>query len=148
MPHAVTASSPEALARMKRQVRRDTRPELALRKHLHAAGLRYRVDFKPLPDMRRKADIVFTRAKVAVYVHGCFWHRCPLHATRPKSNAAWWEEKLSRNVERDADTRQQLEAAGWVVVEVWEHEAPKDAARRVQDVVADRRAARAARAEE
>jgi DNA mismatch endonuclease (patch repair protein) len=85
--------------------------------------------------VRRKADVVFTRAKVAVYVHGCFWHRCPVHATRPKANAEWWAEKLARNVERDADTRRLLQNAGWTVIEVWEHEEPARAAAKIRGVV-------------
>jgi DNA mismatch endonuclease (patch repair protein) len=109
---------------MQRQRRRDTEPELALRRELHRRGLRYRIDASVLPGQRRRADIVFMSAKVAVFVHGCFWHGCPEHGTRPKANAEWWADKLDRNMARDAETRQQLEAAGWCVVEVWEHEEP------------------------
>src|SRR5688572_29323562 len=105
------ASTPGVASRMARQVRRDTKPEVELRRLLHAAGLRYRVDYRPLPELRRKADIVFRGAKVAVFVHGCFWHRCPAHGTAPRANAGWWDEKLSRNVERDRETRIALEAA-------------------------------------
>ena len=123
---------------MARQVRRDTKPEVELRRLLHAAGLRYRVDYRPLPELRRKADIVFRGAKLAVFVHGCFWHRCPAHGTAPRANAGWWDEKLSRNVERDRETRIALEAAGWAVVEVWEHESPSSAADRVKAALVDR----------
>src|SRR3954452_7484855 len=122
MGKAPAPSSPEALARMKRQARRDTKPELALRKALFAKGLRYRVDHKPLAGMRQRADVVFTRAKVAVFVHGCFWHACPVHGTQPKANAAWWADKLAANVARDADTRRRLEDACWDVVTLWEHD--------------------------
>ncbi len=124
---------------MAKQVRRDTKPEVELRRLLHAAGLRYRVDYRPLPELRRKADIVFRGAKLAVFVHGCFWHRCPVHATSPKANAQWWDEKLSRNVARDRDTRAALEAAGWAVIELWEHESPDIGAQRVIKALADRR---------
>src|SRR5438128_1103917 len=124
MSRTPTASSPQALARMKRQARRDTKPEIALRKALFAGGLRYRVDYKPLPGMRQRADVVFTRAKVAVFVHGCFWHACPVHGTQPKANAAWWADKLAANVTRDAQTHQRLEDAGWDVVTLWEHDDP------------------------
>ena len=123
---------------MARQVRRDTKPEVELRRLLHRAGLRYRVDYRPLPELRRKADIVFRGAKLAVFVHGCFWHRCPAHGTAPRANAGWWDEKLSRNVERDQETRVALEAAGWAVVEVWEHESPGSAADRVMAALVDR----------
>ena len=107
--------------RMMRQARRDTAPELALRRALHARGVRYRVDF-PIPRMpRRRADIVLTKARIAVFVDGCFWHSCPVHATFPAANAAWWREKLARNVERDRETDLHLIALGWVVLRYWEH---------------------------
>ena len=81
---------------------------------------------------------MFSGAKVAVFVHGCFWHRCPEHATKAKANEQWWADKLRRNVERDRDTRRQLEAAGWSVVEVWEHEDPLIVADNVAAMVHDR----------
>ncbi|MGN7133788.1 very short patch repair endonuclease [Rhodococcoides corynebacterioides] len=126
-------------ARLSKQRRRDTKPELALRRLLHAAGLRYRVDCAPLPGMRRRADVVFTRARVAVYVDGCFWHSCPVHATRPRNNAQWWADKLAANVARDRDTDGRLADAGWTVVRIWEHEDPAAAAEKVITTVrADR----------
>lgn len=120
---------------MQRQARRDTKPELALRRELWSRGLRYRVDIAPLPKMRRRADVVFTKAKVAVYVDGCFWHSCPEHATVPKSNRHWWVEKLAANVRRDRDTDQQLRESGWEVARVWEHEDPVAAADVVEQLV-------------
>jgi DNA mismatch endonuclease (patch repair protein) len=120
---------------MKRQARRDTRPELALRRELHRSGLRYRVDRKVLPGVNRRADVVFLGARVAVFVDGCFWHSCPQHATQPKANSDWWSEKLARNVLRDRETDQRLEAAGWAVVRVWEHEDPRPAAGRIRDLI-------------
>lgn len=116
---------------MQRQARRDTAPELALRRELWRRGLRYRVDVAPIRG-RRRADVVFTRAKVAVYVDGCFWHRCPLHVTTPKTNQEWWTAKLDANVARDRATDENLSAAGWTVVRVWEHEEPTAAASRVE----------------
>lgn len=103
---------------------RDTGPELAVRKILHAHGLRYRVDLAPGRDKRRRADIVFTRQKVAVFIDGCFWHGCPEHATIPKTHADYWVPKLERNKQRDAETNAELEAGGWVVLRFWEHEDP------------------------
>lgn len=101
---------------------RDTGPEMAVRRALHARGLRYRVDH-PLPfDRRRRADIVFTRAKVAVFIDGCFWHGCPEHGTTPRTNTAFWAAKIARNRERDEDTTGRLEALGWTVLRFWEHE--------------------------
>ncbi|MFF2371638.1 very short patch repair endonuclease [Agromyces sp. NPDC058110] len=104
--------------------RRDTTTELAVRKLLHARGLRYRVDFPPVPGLRRRADIVFTRARIAVFIDGCFWHGCPEHATQPKRNSDYWEPKLAANVARDRDTDGRLDEAGWRVLRFWEHIAP------------------------
>ena len=115
--------------------RRDTLPELAIRSELHRRGLRFRVDRAPLPGLRSRADIVFGPARVAVYVDGCFWHSCPEHGTRPKANAEWWEQKLKRNQERDAETGRALREQGWEVVRVWEHENPVEAADRVEEEV-------------
>ncbi|WP_328408124.1 very short patch repair endonuclease [Nocardia sp. NBC_00403] len=122
-------------ARMARQRRSGTKPELALRRELHRRGLRYFVDRAPLPGQRRRADLVFPRLRVAVYVDGCFWHRCPQHATDPKNNAEWWAQKLLGNVERDRATDSALAAAGWQVIRVWEHEDAVTAANRVQTVI-------------
>ena len=123
---------------MRTQARRDTKPELALRCELWRRGLRYRVDRPPIAGMRRRADLVFPRQRVAVFVDGCFWHRCPEHSTNPKANREWWIEKLDRNVARDRDTNRQLVEAGWSVVRVWEHEPPTDAADRVEQAVRSR----------
>lgn len=128
MPRGPQPSSPEALRRMQRQRRADTKPELALRKELHRRGLRYRVDVRVLPGLRRRADIVFPGRRVAVFVDGCFWHACPEHGTSPKANAAWWRDKLKGNVQRDRDTDRRLEEAGWTPVRIWEHEDPGRAA--------------------
>lgn len=100
---------------------RDTTPELAVRRLLHAAGLRYRVDYAPLGG-RRRADIVFTRRRIAVFIDGCFWHGCPEHATAPKTNAGYWGPKLERNIVRDRETDASLLDAGWLVLRFWEHE--------------------------
>lgn len=116
---------------MKGNRKRDTRPELALRSELHRRGLRYRVDQKPLKALRCKADIVFRRQKVAVFMDGCFWHGCPAHGTSPKTNASYWSAKLARNMERDRFNNAALSEAGWAVVRVWEHETPADAAERI-----------------
>lgn len=132
-------SSAVVRRRMQQQRRRDTRPEMALRRALHAAGLRYRVERPVIPGMRRRADIVFGPAKVAVFVDGCFWHVCPQHATAPKSNADWWRRKLEGNRERDRDTDRLLLAQGWLPVRVWEHEDMAEAAVRVAEAVRRRR---------
>lgn len=134
-------SSELASQRMRNTPTRDTPAELAIRRLLHARGLRYRVDVRPEKSLRRKADIVFRPAKVAVFVDGCFWHRCPTHGSAPKANATWWREKLRANVERDRDTDTRLEEAGWVVVRVWEHDDPTQAADVIARVVDERRRA-------
>lgn len=126
---------------MQAQRTRDTAPELAVRRILHAHGLRYRVDRAPLPELRRRADLVFGPSRVAVYVDGCFWHGCPEHGTEPRANAEWWRDKLARNRARDADTDLRLAEAGWLVVRVWEHEDPQAVAGRVMDLVRSRRGA-------
>jgi DNA mismatch endonuclease (patch repair protein) len=118
---------------------RDTKPELALRKRLHALGLRYRVCARPIPEVRSTADIVFRSARVAVEVRGCFWHGCPEHYRAPAANATYWSEKVQRNMRRDAENEQRLQDAGWLPVSVWEHEDPHAAAARVADVVLERR---------
>ena len=109
---------------MSRQRTRDTGPELAVRQRLHALGYRYRVDHRPQPDLRARGDLVFTRARVVVFVDGCFWHRCPRHATSPRHNGAWWRAKLDANVARDRATDRRLADADWRVVRIWEHEDP------------------------
>ena len=124
---------------MQRQGRRDTKPEIALRRELWRRGLRYRIDVAAVPG-RRRADIVFTRSRVVVYVDGCYWHSCPDHATVPKANREWWVAKLQANVERDRDTDVRLAAAGWAVVRVWEHEHPIGAADLIEAAVRRRRA--------
>jgi DNA mismatch endonuclease (patch repair protein) len=120
---------------------RDTPAEVALRSALHRLGLRFRVQRRPVAGLKRRADIVFAPARVAVFVDGCFWHGCPEHATWPKQNAVWWREKIEGNRQRDADTDARLAAAGWLSVRVWAHEKPADAAERVAGIVRARREA-------
>jgi len=117
---------------MSRQSSRDTAPEVAVRRLLHAEGLRYRVNV-PVPGMsRRTIDIVFTKAKIAIFMDGCFWHGCPQHATQPKANAEWWRAKLDKNMARDQETTEHLTAAGWTVLRFWEHEDPIAVAAQVE----------------
>lgn len=113
--------------------RRDTEPELLIRRMLHASGLRYRVDYSLPFDRRRKADIVFTRAKVAVMIDGCFWHRCPEHYVPPKSNVDYWEAKTLGNAARDRDTDDRLRELGWTVLRFWEHEDPEVVAHQIRE---------------
>ena len=125
-------------AQMSRVLNRHTTPELAIRRELHRRGLRYRVDM-PIPGVgRTRPDIVFTRVRVAVFVDGCFWHRCPEHESFPKTNAEWWLNKLDGNVRRDRATDEALTNAGWRVIRIWEHEDPVTAADRVEMIVRSR----------
>src|SRR5271166_2694159 len=124
---------------MRLLARRDTAPELALRRSLHRRGLRYYVHRRPLAGLRREADIVFPRAKVAVFVDGCFWHGCPEHGRREhRTNGWYWPEKIERNRVRDRDTDAHLLAAGWVPIRVWEHEDSGKAADRISSVTSTR----------
>jgi DNA mismatch endonuclease (patch repair protein) len=125
---------------MKATRQRDTPAERALRSALHRLGLRYCVDRRPLPELRRRADIVFPRAQVAVFVDGCFWHGCPEHGSWPKQNASWWRAKIEANKRRDADTTAALEERGWHVVRIWEHDPVSVAAEDVARIVRGRRA--------
>lgn len=108
---------------------------MAVRRLLHADGLRYRVCLKVPGAARRTIDIAFTRAKVAVFVDGCFWHGCPEHGLVPAANRQWWIEKIDRNRQRDRDTTELLLTAGWVVIRAWEHERPSDVVRRVRQAL-------------
>ena len=141
----MTPSSTGVSERMSRVRRRDTAPELELRSELHRRGLRYRVDRRPLKGIPSRADLVFGPAKVAVYVDGCFWHSCPEHGTMPRSNEAFWQEKLARNQARDASVNELLTAEGWTVVRIWEHEEIAPAADRVEAAVRESRGCRPCR---
>ncbi|MGW1540473.1 very short patch repair endonuclease [Streptomyces sp. NPDC002309] len=120
---------------MSKQASKNTGIELSVRRLLHAAGLRYRVEY-PVPGMpRRRIDVAFPRAKVAVLIDGCFWHGCPQHATQPKANADWWRQKLDRNMARDRETTEHLRAMGWTVLRFWEHVPTEEVAATVRAAV-------------
>ena len=125
--------------RFSAQRRTGTAPELHLRRELHSRGRRFRVHY-PIPGLpRRRTDIVFTRWHLAVFVDGCFWHGCSDHGVQPRSNRDWWQWKLQNNRARDRDSDERLQALGWTVLRVWEHEPPESAADRVEhllDVIA------------
>jgi DNA mismatch endonuclease (patch repair protein) len=124
---------------MRANRRRDSRPEMAVRSAVHRRGLRYRVDAQPLQDLRRRADLVFVSARVAVFVDGCFWHGCPSHGTSPATNSEYWTEKIGGNKRRDLDTDARLADAGWLSLRFWEHDDPTQAAERIASVVRARR---------
>lgn len=124
MLKSAPASSEAVRKTMQGNRRRDTMPEMAVRRAVHALGLRYRVDARPLPDLNRRADLVFTRAKVAVFVDGCYWHGCAEHGTTARTNAGYWSAKIQRNRDRDHETNSLLADASWMVLRFWEHEPP------------------------
>lgn len=119
--------------------RRDTKPELELRRALHGLGMRFRVDHRlDLPGGRARPDIAFTRRRVAIFVDGCFFHGCPEHGNRRSiKNAEYWVPKLEGNVVRDRRTDDALRDAGWTVVRIWEHEPLESAVEKVRSAVAD-----------
>ena len=118
-------TSDRVSARMSRHPRRDTKPELAVRRLAHRAGLRYRVDVRPIEGLNRRADMVFSGPRVAVFVDGCFWHGCPEHCRLSGRNVAWWERKIHMNRLRDHETDDILSAEGWSVLRTWAHQDPK-----------------------
>jgi DNA mismatch endonuclease, patch repair protein len=139
-PKPVVPSSPGVTARMQRQLRRDTVPEMAVRRGLHAMGLRFRLGW-PVPGRpRRSVDIAFPSLRIAVFVDGCFWHGCPEHGTQPRANKSWWAAKLAANVARDRDTDQALDVAAWTVIRVWEHDDTDDVVAAIVEIVRRRRA--------
>ena len=117
--------------------RRDSKPELRLRSALHVGGLRFRVDLPISVPGRRpiRPDIVFTRARIVVFVDGCFWHGCPTHGRPPRTNSTYWSAKIAINQRRDREQTIALEEAGWTVVRVWEHDEPAAAAAALQRVL-------------
>jgi DNA mismatch endonuclease, patch repair protein len=135
----MTSSSPEVSRRMARVRQKGTQAELDLRRALFARGLRYRLQMRILVKTRRVADIVFPRIRVAVFVDGCFWHGCPLHATWPKTNSAFWRTKIETNRVRDTNTDSRMRESDWEVIRVWTHEPVNEAADRIARVVEERK---------
>lgn len=127
----VTASSPAASLRMVANRGKDTTPELRLRSLLYAAGLRFRVDCRPVAGLRTRADAVIRRLHLAIFVDGCFWHACPKHGSLPKLNRRFWMQKFLANRRRDAAANRRLRALGWRVIRVWEHESMERAVKRI-----------------
>ncbi len=117
---------------------RDTRPELAVRSAVFARGLRYRVAIRPVRAVRRSADLVFTRARVAVFLDGCFWHGCPEHFHLPATNTDYWGPKIAANAARDLETDRLLAAEGWLVLRFWEHTLALEVATQVEGAVRER----------
>lgn len=140
LPEPPPASSPAVRAVMQGNRAQDTRPELAVRSSLHRLGLRFHKHAQPLKGLRCKADVVFPREKVAVFVDGCFWHGCSEHGRVPSDRNGYWAAKLGRNMERDQRNNKALAAAGWLALRYWEHEDPGRVSLDVQAAVLRRRA--------
>lgn len=118
-------------AQMSRMPTKSTLPEVAVRRALHASGIRYRLHRTDLPG---KPDIVLVGPRVAVFVDGCFWHACPQHCVFPKNNADWWRTKLDGNVARDRRNDERLRQAGWEPLHIWEHESTQAAISRLLEL--------------
>ncbi|NEC65806.1 DNA mismatch endonuclease Vsr [Streptomyces sp. SID9727] len=138
-PDGSWASSAARRRNMQAIRSRDTQPERLIRRLVHANGLRYRVAARPLPDLRRTADLVFRPAKVAVFIDGCYWHGCPEHYVPPKTNPGYWSDKVARNMARDRDTDKRLAEAGWAVLRFWEHQDSDVCALEIVSTVRERR---------
>ena len=151
MPAALSAppaSSPAVRRSMLGNRRVDTRPEVLLRQLLHRAGLRFRKDrLIPLSPRGVRVDVVFPRQRVAVFIDGCYWHRCPEHGTMPSTNRDYWRAKFETNMARDARNNAELARDGWRVIRIWEHEVldvelADHAVSRVRDAVRQSRSSR------
>ena len=131
---AQTPPHPAASNRMRAVKRTNTRPEMIVRKALHARGLRYRIHVSDLPG---RPDIVFTKRRLAVFVHGCFWHQHPgcLSATTPRVNSAYWEPKLQRNVQRHDENVADLITRGYRTLVLWECEIARDLTAAIERVL-------------
>jgi DNA mismatch endonuclease (patch repair protein) len=121
VPKSPPASRAAVATAMRGNKGADTRPELIVRRLLHRLGYRFRTHLRGVPG---RPDVAFPARRKIIQVHGCFWHQhtdpsCPLR-TRPRSNRNYWDTKLARNVERDAEQLAALEAAGWQVLTLWE----------------------------
>jgi DNA mismatch endonuclease (patch repair protein) len=106
---------------------------------LHRRGYRFKVDFPvPVKEGRSpRADIAFTRKRIAVFVDGCFWHGCREHSKPPEKNSSYWGPKIARNIERDEETNARLHAHGWKVIRVWEHVDLEEAVEKISEQLRD-----------
>ena len=126
MGAAPIASSQRVANVMRGNRSRDTAPELSVRRLLHARGRRFRVNLRPDASLRRTADIVFRRHRIAVFIDGCYWHGCPEHYVASRTNKEYWLPKIKANATRDEDTTMKLRSAGWIVLRYWSHVPPEE----------------------
>jgi DNA mismatch endonuclease (patch repair protein) len=136
---SMTNASATTRKRMQAMRQRDTDCEVLIRRALLARGLRYRVNCRVSKMNKAQPDIVFSTAKVAIFIDGCYWHACSLHGTAPKNNAKWWADKFQANRTRDARADSMLRSEGWKVIRVWEHEDPSDVVHRIVAAIARQR---------
>jgi DNA mismatch endonuclease, patch repair protein len=112
---------------------KNTVPEIKLRKLLYASGIRgYRIHYN-LPG---KPDIVFTKKKIAIFIDGCFWHKCPVDFQEPETRKEFWMKKIQTNIDRDKKVNEQLKNDGWTVIRIWEHEIRKEPEKAVKKIIA------------
>jgi DNA mismatch endonuclease (patch repair protein) len=112
---------------------KNTKPEILLRKLLWNQGYRgYRIHNNDLPG---KPDIIFKTQKIAIFIDGCFWHKCPVDFQEPQSNKKYWTKKIRSNVERDKKVNEQLQSDGWTVIRIWEHEIRKDPEKALSQII-------------
>jgi DNA mismatch endonuclease, patch repair protein len=126
--------TPEQRSYNMSQIRgKDTRPEVRLRKLLWSEGIRgYRIHYR-LPG---KPDIVFTKKKIAIFIDGCFWHKCPVCYQEPETRKDFWIKKIHSNIDRDKNVDEKLKNDGWTVIRIWEHEIRKDPENAVRKIIA------------
>lgn len=130
-PKPLNARVSRNLSRVKR---RDTKPEIQLRRELRRRGLRFRVDYGRIPG---HPDVAFTKVKNAIFVDGCFWHGCDIHGSLPRNNAEWWAAKIARNRERDVRVTNAPRDFGWVVLRYWAHDDIDEMADEIEDIWRD-----------
>jgi DNA mismatch endonuclease (patch repair protein) len=123
--HPLVPPTEQVRRQMQAQKVTGTGIELQVRRGLHARGHRFRVNRRLLPDHQFRGDIVWSGKRIAVFLDGCFWHGCPIHGTKPKSNGDWWEAKINGNRERDQRADELLRQRGWTVLRFWEHDEPR-----------------------
>lgn len=132
-PHPTSAAVSKVMRANKKT---GSKPEVRVRSLLHRQGFRFRKNHRiDVDGLRVRPDIVFSRARLAVFIDGCFWHRCPNHGFHPRSNTLYWTSKLDRNVERDQAVNRALSTGGWRVVRIWEHVPPDEAAFRIATIL-------------
>jgi DNA mismatch endonuclease (patch repair protein) len=131
-----TPTTPAVSAAMRGNTARETKPEIRVRSALHRQGFRFRKNLRIATQRRAvNADIVFVTHRVAIFIDGCYWHGCPAHGRIPATNRGYWEQKIGRNVKRDAETTQLLSEIGWKACRYWEHEDPDEVAAHVASIL-------------